>query len=253
MKIAGYSFRTLTGPILCSSPGIFIYTHQASGKCFVRALRNSRTQRGKNNYPTHLKELLKIHPSEVLIFHADLAKDTKEALFLASRAVITHLSEKGVLFKRTTPGRGGVYRVLHGEAEQRYTVWSMTHKTTGAVFYFEEIRTIEVLGKISQRLLTFNNYVIKQIQNANRVMYAFIKQNGLSDISHWIIRDLDLDLPNEKTALQHITKLSKQHLESGDVVLNRIASNDALYYRNSFLRLPHKSIEEYVHFEREDD
>lgn len=249
MKIAGYNFRQVKGPILCSSPGIFIYMHQATGKCFVRALRNARIQRSKNNYPNYLKELLKANPSEVLIYMADLHKDTKEALFLASRAVVTHLSAKGVLYKRPKPHRGGIYRQLADEAQQAYTVWCMTHMFTGAVYYFEEIKGVETLGKISQRLLTFNNYVIKSIPNGNRVMHSFIKKHGLSDISHWLIRDMDLELPTEQQACLYITKLSKQHLDANEVVLNRISGHDALYYRNSLLKLEHKSIEEYLHVE----
>jgi hypothetical protein len=249
MQIAGFKFRAVTGQVLYSGPGIYIYTHQATGKSFVRAMRNCRAQRSKNNYPNLLKELLKTNPSEVLLFMAEITKDTKDALYLSSRAVLSHLSERGVLYKRPSPNRGGAYRVLPGEEKIRFTVWKLCHRETGAVFYFEEISTVPelaILARISQRMLTFNNYVLKTIPNANRAMYYFVKHHGLTDISHWDITDLAQEFESEHKAMLYITRLSKQHLEAGEVVLSRISSVDALYYRNSMLRLPHASMEEYL-------
>jgi hypothetical protein len=248
-NIAGFNFRHLRNPTLCGGPGIYVYIHQSTGKCFVRAMRNARGQRGPNNYPNYLKELLKTNKSEVLIFLAELPKDTKEALYLASRAVVSHLSEKGMLYKRPKPNRGGVYRQLPGEGEELYTIWIMTHAKTGAVFYFEEIKGVDVTNKVSQRMLTFNNYVLREVSNANRVMYGFAKKHFPLDVSGWVVRDLDLAFLYEQDALLHITKLSKQHLEAKEVVLSRVSNIDALYYRNSMLRMPHISMEEYLTFE----
>lgn len=249
MQIAGFKFRAVTGQVLYSGPGIYIYTHQATGKSFVRAMRNCRAQRGKNNYPNLLKELLKTNPSEVLLFMAELPKDTKDALFLSSRAVLSHLSERGVLFKRPSPNRGGAYRQLPGEEKIRFTVWKLQHKATGALYYFEEINSIDperVMARISQRMLTFNNYVMKSIPNANRAMYYFVKANGLTDIDHWEITDLKQEFESEHKAMLHITRLSKDHLLLNEVVLSRISSVDALYYANSMLRLPHRDMDEYL-------
>lgn len=249
---AGFNFRQLKAPTLCSGPGIYIYMHQATGKCFVRALRNCRIQRGPNNYPTHLKELLKTNKSEVLIFLAELNKDTKEALFFSSRAVMASLSERGMLYKRPAGGRGA-YRKLPGEGKELYTVWIMTHAKTGALYYFHQIKGTDVTGQVSQRMLTFNNYVLKHIPNENRTMYSFAKNHFPLDISHWVIRDLDLAFLSEEDACRHITKLSKQHLEAKEVVLNRVSNVDALYYRNSLLKLPHLSMEEYIKFEEPEE
>jgi hypothetical protein len=247
MNIAGFKFRQLLTPTLFSGPGLYLYIHQASGKCFVRSMRNSRMQRCKKNYPNQLKDLLKTNNSEVLIYLAEMEKDTKEALFLASRAVAVQLSERGVLFKAQTPNRGGIYRQLPGEENQRFTVWVMTHKETGAMFYFEEIKGVDVTNKVSQRMLTFNNYVIKQISNQNRVMFGFAQQHFPLDVEGWVVRDLDVTYQTEHEAMLHITKLSKQHLEAGEVVLSRISNVDALYYRNSMLKLtPHLSMDQYL-------
>lgn len=252
-EISGFNFRLQKVPTLFSGPGVYIYIHQATGKYFVRAMRNSRAQRSKNNYPTQLKDLLKTNNSEVLIYLAELSKDTKEAIFLAGRSVSTHLSEKGLLFKNTGPNRGGVYRQLPGEGNDIYTVWVLTHKKTGAVFYFEELKGVDVTVKVSQRMLTFNNYVFKGIANENRVMYHFAKMHFPLDISHWVIRDLDVAFQSEQEATRHITKLSMQHLKDKEVVLSRVANIDALYYRNTMLKLPHVSVEEYLAFEEEED
>jgi hypothetical protein len=252
MNIAGYTFRPVMMQTLCSSPGIFIYTHQATGKSFVRAMRNCRTQRSKNNYPAQLKELLKSNPSEVLLFLAELPKDTKEALYLASRAVAAHLSEKGVLFKQEKPHRGGIYRQLNGEEKQRYTVWLLTHKASGAVFYFEELTGVVVTAKVSQRMLTFNNHVLKKVSNANRVMYEFAKKHFPLDIGGWTVRDLELEFETEQEAQRHITRKSKQHIEAGEVVLNRVSNIDALYYRNTILKLDHVGIEAYLRGKQEE-
>lgn len=247
MNIAGFKFRQLLTTTLFSGPGLYLYIHQATGKCFVRSMRNSRMQRSKNNFPNQLKDLLKKNNSEVLIYLSELEKDTKEALFLASRIVATNLSEKGVLYKAPKPNRGGMYRQLPGEENQLFTVWVMTHRETGALFYFEEVKGVDVASKVTQRMLTFNNYVFKQISNQNRVMYEFAKQNFPLDIEGWVVRDLDVAFQTEEEAIRHITKTSKQHLEAGEVVLNRISNVDALYYRNSLLKLtPHVSMEEYI-------
>jgi hypothetical protein len=249
MEIAGYRFRPLKGQTLFGGPGIYIYMHQATGMCFVAAMRNARTQRSRNNYPALLKELLKINKSEVLLFLAELPKDTKEALYLASRAVVSALSEKGVLYKRPKPNRGGMYRQLPGE-EERFTVWEMKHKVTGAVFYFSNPKGQDrekVMAKVSQRMLTFNNYVLKTVVNANRAMYYFIKFYGFTDIDHWEVIDHTQDFAMEHEASKYITKLSRDHLvESTAMVLNRISDIDALYFHNVMLKLPHKSMEEYL-------
>lgn len=249
MILAGFKFRLLKSPTLSSGAGLYVYIHQSTGKCFVKAMRNARNQRSKNNYPTPLKELQKNKPSEILIYLAELPKDTKEALFLGSRAVATHLSEKGMLFKKPRAQKGGIYRKLPGEENELYTIWLMTHKETGALFYFEEIKGQDVMQKVCHRMLTFNNYVVKEVVNANRVMYNFAKKFFPMDISDWVIRDLDMAFLTEEDALQHITKLSKQHLEAKEVVMNRVSTIDALYYRNSMLKLPHLSMEEYLQFE----
>lgn len=246
MNIAGYNFIKVTGTSFYSGSGIFIYLHQATGKCFVRALRNCKVQRGKNNYPNYLKELLKVNSSEVVLFFAEITKDTKEAVFLASRAVVAGLSEIGKLYKRPKPNRGGIYRQLNGEELQRYTVWSMMHRGTGAVFYFEELANTDVTDKVKQRLRTFNNYVAKGITNSNRVLHYFTKQHFPLLLDDWVIRDLEMQLVSEQKALLHITKLSKNHLESNEVVLNRICNTDSLYYRNALLKLKHVSLEEYL-------
>jgi hypothetical protein len=252
-NIAGFNFRQLKAPTLFSGPGVYIYMHQASGKCFVRAVRNSRTQRGPNNYPKQLKDLLKVNRSEILIFLAELKKDTKEVLFLASSAVRTNLSERGMLYKNTKPGAGGAYRLLPGEGKELYTVWVMTHARTGALYYFEEIQGVDVVQKVSQRMLSFNNYVLKHIPNENRTMYNFAKDHFPLDISKWVIRDLELAFLSEQDATKYITRLSKQHLEANEVVLSRISNMDALYYRNSILKLSHVSMEQYLKFEEEEE
>lgn len=249
MQIADFTFRPINGIPLYPGPGVYMYIHQTSGKCFVRAMRNVRMQKSNKNYPAPLKALLKTHPSEVLLYLAELPKDTKEVLYLASRAVATHLSGKGLLYKKPKPSRGGMYRILPGEESDGYTVWRMLHKKTGAVFYFEELKGICVKNKISQRMLTFNNYVMKNIPNTNRAMYHFAKQHFPLDVEQWDVQDLALTFSTEREAMAHITKLSKQHLEKAEPVLNRIASFDPLYYRNTMLKLtPHLGMGEYLVF-----
>lgn len=254
MQLAGYNFRIVKGQVIYGGPGIYVYVHQATGKCFVRAMRNIRAQRSKNNYPALLKELLKNNPSEVMLFLAELPKDTKEALYLASRAVLSSLSEKGVLYKRPRPSRGGAYRLLPGEEAIKFGIWRMTHKKTGAVFYFEDVHGTaqeKITAKVSQRMLTFNNYVMKNVVNANRVMYHFIKHHGLTDLKDWDVVVLDEVFVSEQEAQKRIIKLSRDHMVTRDaVVLNRVADIDALYYRHSMLKLPHLSMEEYIGVEK---
>ncbi len=250
MQHAGFTFRIVKGQVLTGGPGVYIYMHQATGKCFVRAMRNARVQRSRNNYPTLLKALLKTNPSEVMLFLAELPKDTKDALYQSERAVAASLSEKGVLYKHPGRSRGGLYRMLPGEENTLFTVWRMKHKETGAVFYFDDAvgaAREKIEAKVSQRLLSFNNYVIKQVVNANRVIYNFLKHRGLTDISHWELTDLEQAFDSEKSAQKHITKLSRDHMVNGDaVVLNRVADVDGLYYRNTMLKLDHQSMEQYL-------
>lgn len=236
MQIAGYKFHLLNAPALCSTPGVLIYIHQATGKHFVRVMRNVRKQRGKNNYPTPLKELLKTNTSEVLVYVADVVNDTKEALHGASKVIRTHLTAKGVLYKK--PETETVV--------ERFTVWRMRHRQSGAVFYFEEVKGVEVQRKIVHRLKTFNNYVVRSTINANRVMYCFASKFFPLKASDWDVEDLNLDFPLQREAILRIGTLSKLHLEANEVVLNRIFSFDSLYYRNTFLKLPRIGIEEYL-------
>lgn len=245
MNIPGHSFRRVTGTSLYNGPGIFIYVHQETGKCFVRALRNARVQRSKNNYPKYLKELLKTKTCEVSMYFAEVDRDTKDALYLASRDVLTKLSETGKLYKRPKPNRSMDAKHPDG-TPIRYTAWSMTHIDTGAVYYFEEIAGVDVLDKVAQRLRTFNNYVAKSIVNSNRVLYYFTKQNYPLSVDGFVLRDLQLDVDTEQRALKHITLRCKVHLEAEEVVLNKVCNADSLYYRNAFLKLEHKTIDQYL-------
>jgi hypothetical protein len=246
MILAGYNFRLVNSRPISSTPGVYLYIHQATGKCFVKAMRNVRVQCSKNNYPKQLKELLKSHHSEVLLYLADVDADTRAALITASTKVKHVLSGRGVLFKEYKIPKNEQAAQLANETSAFHTVWIMTHKETGAVFYFGARQGVDVMKSVSQRMLTFNNYVMKKVSNANRVMYEFAKIHFPLDIDHWVIRDLDLALLTEEDVDKRITKLSKQHLESNEVVLNRISNTDALYYRNSLLKLPHRGMTEYL-------
>lgn len=247
MIIAGLNFRLVKGAVLYNCSGIFIYKHKATGKCFVRGLKNCRQQRSKNNYPTQLKSYLKANPSEVVIYLAEIPRSTREALHLSTRSVSSELSERGLLFKEEDPKAQGIYRLLNGEHLQPHTVFSMTHVGTGAVFYFHEEKNRDCEERVQHRLKTFNNYALKDIVNPNRAMHFFAKANYPLRIEDWVLRDLGLDLPGEKAAKAHITKISKRSLETGEVVLNRICDMDALYYRNCILKVqPQKSMSEYL-------
>lgn len=247
MQISNYNFTKVTGKSFYTGPGIYIYIHQESGKCFVRALRNSRVQRSKNNYPNYLKELLKINASDVLLLFTEISADTKEALHAAATAVTCALSERGILYKRPNSNKVRDYLQPLTHDSVKFTVWSMTHRKTGSVFYFEEVKGNDVADKVVQRLRTFNNYVEKNIVNANRVMFYFVKQHGATKLEDWTVRDLDLAFETEQQALLHITKLSKQHLDNREIVLNKVSGLDSLYYRNSMLGLtPHLSTSEYL-------
>lgn len=251
MNISGYNFRRVAGTSYYSGPGVFLYLHQETGKYFVQTFRNSQRQKSKKNYPKHLKELLKTNASEVVLFFAELEKNTKEALHHTSCHLIGKLSEMGKLYERAKPNRGNLFVELGLIPPQFYTVWSMVHKSTGAVFYFEELEGVCVVERVEQRIKTFNNYAAKCISNANRVMYQFTKQHYPLHVNDWVVRDLATHSESERKVLQIITKLSKTHLEQGEVVLNRICNNDSLYYRNALLKLPHVSIEEYLTFKPE--
>lgn len=247
MNIAALNFRLVKGAVLYNCSGILIYKHKATGKCFVRGLKNCRQQRSKNNYPAKLKTYLKTNPSEVVIFLAEIPRSTREALHLSIRSVGTELSERGLLFKEECPKAHGIYRLLNGEHVQPHTVFSMTHTGTGAVFYFHEEKNSDYLVRVQHRLKTFNNYALKDIVNPNRSMHFFSKANYPLHIEDWVLRDLGLDLIGEKAAKAHITKLSKNSLEAGEVVLNRICDMDALYYRNCILKVqPQMSMDEYL-------
>lgn len=251
MNISGFQFRPVAGNSFYRGPGVFLYLHQATGKYFVQTFRNSQRQKSKKNYPKHLKELLKTNASEVILFFAELEKDTKEALHHTSCFIIGKLAEMGKLYERSKPNRSNVLVELGLLDPQFYTVWSMVHKTTGAVYYFEELEGVCVVERVEQRIKTFNNYAAKCIANANRVMYQFTKQYYPLVTNDWVIRDLGTHSNTEREALKIITKLSKTHLEQGEVVLSRICNNDSLYYRNAMLKLPHLSLEQYLQYRAE--
>lgn len=245
MKVAGFNFRIFNPESGYAGPGVMIYTHVASGKQFVRTFANCRHQRTRKNFPTPLQELLKKTPSEVYLYICELQKGTRDVLYAASRTIISVLSEAGTLYRRERPARG-LYRELPGQESIKYTVWSMTDKLTGAVFYFPERVGIQVTGKASNRIATFNGYVSKCVVNANRVMHHFAKKHFPLTLEQFVLRDHELSLSGEEAALSEITKLSRANLMDGVTVLSRVSSTDALYYRNNMLRLPHLGIDAYV-------
>lgn len=245
MIIAGLKFRALKAPIMYNTAGVYVYKHKASGKCFVRAMKNCRNQRSKNNYPMHLKQYLKQNPSDVIIYLADLKVERKEALFSATRAVADELSSRGLLYK-LDDARVGLYKRLRGEEMIKHSLWSTTHVETGAVFYFYAEQGKDAAAIATQRLKTFDNYVEKGVVNANRTMHFFTKKNYPLSRAEWVLRDLGIVAEGEKAARLQVAKLSKTALEQGTVVLNRICDTDALYYRNAVLKLEHKSMDQYL-------
>lgn len=122
----------------------------------------------------------------------------------------------------------------------------MTHKQSGAVYYCEEIKGACEAGKFAQRLNMFNNCVIRSVVSTNRIMYCFANKFFPLEIDHWDMEDLGLDFPLEIEARLRIATLSCKHLENNELVLNRIHNFDSLYYRNTFLKLPHIGIGEYL-------
>lgn len=227
-------------------PGVLVYKHKDSNKCFVRTMKNCRMQRSKNNYPTQLKKLLKEQPSEVVIYLGELPKSTTDALFLSSRSVCMDLSERGLLWKEDSAAARGIYRPLNGEEDLRHKVVLITHKDTGAVFYAHEQATRCSISGMTQRLNTFNNYVRKNIVNPNRVMHTFTQRHGELTLDHFVLREVACSFTSEKDAKVFINKKSFKHLQSSEVVLNRIADMDALYYRNSILKMDHASMDQYL-------
>lgn len=245
MKVAGFQFRVFHADSGYAGPGVLIYTHAVTGKQFVRTFSNCKHQRSSNNYPTPLKELLHKTPSEVQVYISELQNGSRDALYAVSRAVISALSEKGTLYRRERTSRG-IYRALAGEEKILYTVWSMTDRDTGAVFYFAERAGVQVSNKVNQRIMTFNGYVLKNVVNANRVMHHFAKKHHPLSPEQFIVRDLGIAVEGEEAALAEITKLSCANLKQGVCVLSKISSTDALYYRNNMLRLPHIGMNEYI-------
>lgn len=246
MNIAGIRFRLIRGSIMYNCAGVLVYKHKDSNKCFVRAMRNCRMQRSKNNYPTQLKRLLKDQPSEVVIYLGELPKSTTDALFLSSRSVCADLSERGLLWKEDSIKARGIYRPLNGEEDLKHKVVLITHKDTGAVFYAHEQASRCSASGMAQRLTTFNNYVRKDIVNPNRVMHAFTRRHGQLGMEHFVLRDVAASFTSEKDAKTFINKKCFAHLQNNEIVLNRIADMDALYYRNSILKLDHASMDQYL-------
>lgn len=248
MVIAGLKFRLVKGTIFYNCSGVLIYKHKTSERYFVRAMKNCRMQRSKNNYPVQLKKHLKAVPGEVIIYMAQTPQCNREALMQSYRAVSKELSDKGLLYKdEEATHKSNVYSMTEQERAAKWTVWSMTHKDTGAVFYFKHEAGECVQESVQQRFKTFDTYVEANIVHANRTMHSFAKQYWPLVDQDWVVRDLGLSFDTEAQAKTCITKLTKTHLEQGEVVLNRVCDMDALYYRNHIIKLtPQVNMETYL-------
>ena len=245
MNIAGYRFQLLNGPVLNSGPGVLLYQHQETGKFFIRVMRNIRMHRGKHNYPTALKELLRRTKSKVNVYVADVVNDTKAAMHTAARIVRAQLSARGKLYiEQKSYDRSFSKQIM--KTTEPFLVWRLVHEKTGAVFYFAAGRSEDPVEKFDQRLRTFNNYVIKGIVNANRIVYRFAKKFYPLDITHWRVEKTENEYQTEQDAQAYIATLSKKDLEESRVVLSRISGMDSLYYRNKILKLQHVNIAEYL-------
>lgn len=245
MIIAGFEFKQQLRPTLLSVPGTYLYIHQTSGKCFVSSVRKASKQRSAKNYPTQLKDLLKVEDSQVIIYLAELPNDYRETLYSATMQVSKVLAERGSLFKDKEATSNSIYGKQNNVVDI-FAVWIMTHKETGAVYYFADKEGVDVMNKISQRMLTYNNHVIKKISHVNRTMMAFVKNHFPVDVTHWVVRDTTARFTSEIEAQRFIVKQSKNSLDEKIVVLNRINSMDITHYCNHFLKLPTVSIEQYL-------
>lgn len=203
--------------------------------------------RGRHNYPTRLKDLLRQDPSDIVIWIHDLANDSKDTHANVLNKVMTSLIANDMNYTRTRTPRPS--KAL-GEASTKHTVWSMTHQETGAVFYFAERIGVLVSGKINSRLITFNGYVMANLPHANRAMYYFFirmhEMHMVPSPEHFAVRDLEYEFETSEEAEIQVTRLSRFDLHQNIVVLNKVSGVDALYYRNTVLRMPTLSMQEYL-------
>ncbi len=245
MEIAGFKFRLKKDESVYGGPGVLLFKHTERGVFFVKSVDCCRRHTGRRNYPRPLKDLLERDRSDVLMYVCEFDRYRREDLDNATRVVKSYLQEAGSLYRRDQIGRGE-YDLRVGEQVPRFTVWSMTDRKTGAVFYFPEKTGIQVSGKVNQRMVTFNGYVMKKNVHANRSMYNFAKKNFPLTPGQWVVRDLELDFESEELAEKHITKLARTDLQNAVIVLSKICDTDPLTYRNDIMRMPMLSMEVYI-------
>jgi hypothetical protein len=245
--IAGFNFKPFTGVSLHNGLALFLYKHLNSEKYFVRTMYDARLHRGKYNYPTKLKDLLKQRQSDVYVWICTLNDDSVKTRNAALAKVTLELTAKEMLYLGKCPQK---YFKAPSGASECFTVWSMTHCETAAVYYFTERVNAPVVGKVNSQIISFNGYVMANIPHANRAMYYFFKRMHedckAPSPEHFTLNCLESQYDSLIEAERAVLKFSRQDLSDNIIVLNKVCDTDALYYRNTVLKMPILTMDEYL-------
>ncbi len=248
MIIEGFTFKAVDKHYDAKEPALFVYKHLASGKCYVRGLSCAGKNILHTDIPTAVKEYLVINPSEMILYACMQRGVGKLELARMVSKLNKAMFAKGVLIDR---------KVMRAEREELHSsglklahfIWVATDKATDAKYVFVTPAAhtgSDVAATFKAKLATHNAHFRKNVRHLNRTMHEYTRMNGGLTADGWSLQRIAGLHETEQAARRMLTTMSRDLLLNGQVVLNRINNNDALFYRNEILRQPNMCTSTYL-------
>lgn len=248
MIIAGLTFKLVTSYLDGGNPTIFVHKHLASGKFFPSFQTKPRKTVAACAYgslPKVFKDFVVKEPSDHQLWACEIPGADSIDLKRNTAKVSDDLFTKGkLIFRKQIRHTSG--NLANITVKSIYHICTAVQAKTGAHYVFVVNKNLCESDTFGAKLKTHNGYVVRDTPHVNRTMHAFAKKHKPLDIGQWHIERDVAEYVDEETANRIATKVSKDLMLAGKVVLNRVCGNDPLHYYNQILRLPNLNMERYI-------
>lgn len=219
---------------------IFIFQHVSTNMHYAARYWDASRYKGPENYPLALTNKLLRTPSAVNVFVLPLLSKVRTTAEKIMNKVVDALSDNGLYRKCINPIKTP-YSVI---PEEVFRIFKLTHVSTGAVHFSQELATATEENVLSRKVVYFNELAIKREQREDALL-LFCAEYFPNSVAKWkaeVIKTTNSLAEANQTLEEH----SLQALREGTLVLNRIRTHSPVWYYNNIRRGKNILVEDYL-------
>lgn len=221
---------------------IFVFQHVSSNMHYAARYWDASRYKGPENYPLALTNKLLRTPSDVNVYVLPLVTKVRTTAEKVMNKVVDALTEQGLYRKCIKPLPNKVFSVI---PEELFRIYKLTHITTGAVHYSQELLTASSDNVLSRKMVYFNELATKRDKREDALL-LFCVQFFPSSPNKWTA-EVVKTTASLAEANQTLEELSLQALRDGALVLNRIRTHSPVWYYNNLRRGKNIQVDEYLY------